>query len=452
MERQPQQPEDPHDSGTTTFALAEPMGERAARPQATLYRVIWRWHFYAGLLVAPVLFVVAITGAMYVFKDELERVIYPNTMFVEPRAETVSLDRQVAAVEAACPGAKADTIEVEGDPTRATSVRVRAGSLRGQRVYVNQHTGEVLGTTSEDSVFRVILDIHRRLLIGTTGRVVVEVVTCWTIVLLVTGLYLWFPRRSTLRGVLLPRLKAHSYTVLRDFHAIAGACLMPVAITMALTGLLYSLVWGSGYGYATSMDGELPAAAIRSVTSPDAPPLSIDLAVAIARAHYPEASFIDVRLPTSPEFAIVARAKLSDTMGSRSQVVLALDRSSGEVLRHQTSERYSMLRWWKTTWNYSLHVGSVLGTPTKVIWLAACLVMAALPVTGMLMWWKRRPEGRTGFPRRIERPVPWWLLGLIGLLGIFLPAVGASVMLILFCEWAFRLIRSISAATGHATT
>ncbi|MCE9565950.1 MAG: PepSY domain-containing protein [Planctomycetes bacterium] len=430
-----------HDGRNAADALEEPMTELTPRPHAGLYRVVWRWHFYAGLLVAPVLFVVAVTGAIYVFKDELERVIYPDTMFVAPQTETVSLDHQVSAVEVAYPGSVADTVEVEDDPTRATSVRVRSGSVGGQRVYVNQYTGEVQGALGEDSVFRVVLDIHRRLLIGTTGRVVVEVVTCWAIVLLVTGLYLWFPRRVTLWGVLVPRLRAHPYTVLRDCHAITGAFLMPVGITIALTGLVYSLVWGSGYTYASATGGTSPTAAFKSVSQPDAPPLSLDRAVAITRAHYPEASFIDVRLPTNPDYAIVARAKLSESTAPRSQIVLALDRSTGEVLNVQSSGQYPALRWWRTTWNYPLHVGSVLGTPTKVIWLVACLVLAALPATGLWMWWKRRPDGRTGLPRRPERRVPWWLLGVIGLLGVFLPAVGASVVLIMGGEWVANRVR-----------
>ncbi len=66
----------------------------------------------------------------------------------------------------------------------------------------------------------------------------------------------------------------------------------------------------------------------------------------------------------------------------------------------------------------------MLGTPTKILWLIACLVLAALPVTGVWMWWKRRPVGKTGFPRRPDTPVPWWLIGVIVLLGILLPVVG----------------------------
>src|SRR5436190_20406712 len=69
-----------------------------------LYRVVWRWHFYAGMIIAPALIVVAATGALYIFKDELEAVIYPGVTYVEPAARRVSYEQQMAAVRAAVPG------------------------------------------------------------------------------------------------------------------------------------------------------------------------------------------------------------------------------------------------------------------------------------------------------------------------------------------------------------
>ncbi|HUE17770.1 MAG TPA: PepSY domain-containing protein, partial [Planctomycetaceae bacterium] len=76
----------------TTSTPSNGLGSGGAPPADTrrfatgdrLYRVIWRWHFYAGMIVAPALIVVAATGALYIFKDELEAVIYPGVTYVEP--------------------------------------------------------------------------------------------------------------------------------------------------------------------------------------------------------------------------------------------------------------------------------------------------------------------------------------------------------------------------------
>ncbi len=130
-------------------------------------------------------------------------------------------------------------------------------------------------------------------------------------------------------------------------------------------------------------------------------------------------------------------------------MVLNLDRSTGDVLATKTSDQFPLLSWWRTTWNYSLHVGSVLGTTTKVIWLIACFVLAMLPALGFWMWWQRRPTGHAGFPRRPERRVPWWLAGVIALFGILLPAAGATILFIGCGELAVcRVLRRQTPATG----
>jgi uncharacterized iron-regulated membrane protein len=398
--------------------------------------------------VGPVLLVVAVTGSLYIFKDELERVIYPDLMFVTPQTATIPLDRQATAVAEAYPGWRVDTVEVEADPTRATSIRIRDQNSQSQRVYVNPHTGMIQGALGDSSFFRVVLAIHRQLFIGTTGRIVVELVTCWTIILLVTGLYLWFPRRrEKVRGVLLPRLSAKPYTVLRDLHSISGALLMPIALTMAGTGLLYTWGWGTLY-QAASAASEGRTEKPRSTSAPNASQLPLDQAVAIVRERAPGASFVDVQIPAASYAPLVARARIGERNGPRNRVVLTLDRSTGDVLSRKTSDQFPLLSWWRTTWNYPLHVGSILGTTTKVIWLVACFVLAMLPVLGFWMWWQRRPEGRTGFPRRPERRVPCLLTGVIAIFALLLPAVGVTILLVGCGEWVARRVWSSRSTAG----
>ena len=118
----------------TTTAADGGLGSGDAPPADTrqsgigdrLYRVVWRWHFYAGMIITPALIVVAATGALYIFKDELEAVIYPGVTYVEPAAERVSYEQQLAAVRAAVPAAhRVVLMQVFTNPKRATSMGVR---------------------------------------------------------------------------------------------------------------------------------------------------------------------------------------------------------------------------------------------------------------------------------------------------------------------------------------
>ena len=102
--------------------VAAPRPSAAPGVRGRLYRVIWHWHFYAGLLVAPVLLVMAFTGGMYVFKAELEAVFYRDLMFVEGHGARCPLEAQLAAAKAGYPADRPLTVVVPADPARATAV------------------------------------------------------------------------------------------------------------------------------------------------------------------------------------------------------------------------------------------------------------------------------------------------------------------------------------------
>ena len=424
------------------------------RQQATLYRVFWRWHFYTGMLIAPILLVIAVTGALYVFKDELERVMYPDVLLITPQSGSVPYEQQIAAAVDAYPGSRASELEVHHDPTRATAVAIRSENRSGRRVYVNPHTGAVQGAIGDGSFFRVVLSLHRTLLVGTIGRIITELATCWTIVTLGMGLYLWWPRRrQTVGGVWLPRLRAKRYTVLRDLHVLAGVYVLPIALTIACTGLVYTFVWGGGYYYARK--AETPAGfpnLAKSAFAPPSSPLSLGEVLAIARQHCRGGTFLCLRYLDKPGEALSVLARGGSGPTTHSFVVI--DRSTGSVMSQGTHGQFPGLYWW-SNWNYSLHVGSVLGLPTKVIWLIACLVLAALPMTGAWMWWTRRPEGQIGLPRRPDVLVPWWVVGCILLFAALLPSVGASILLIFAGEWLVHarpvLAHPAAAGTNQGT-
>ena len=124
------------------------------------------------------------------------------------------------------------------------------GGKKFQFGYVDPR-GRYLGSIEKGGFFDIVLKLHRSLFLGTTGRIVVELTTCWTIVLAATGIYLWWPQKANQAwGVWLPRLRAKPYVVLRDLHTVTGIYVAIVAIVIALTGLIYTYVWGRGFQYA----------------------------------------------------------------------------------------------------------------------------------------------------------------------------------------------------------
>ncbi|HEY2251445.1 MAG TPA: PepSY domain-containing protein [Planctomycetaceae bacterium] len=149
-----------------------PAGARPSSIGDRLYRVVWRWHFYAGMIIAPALIVVAASGALYIFKDELEAVIYPGVTYVEPAAQRASYERQIAAVRAAIPATpRILFLQVFTNPQRATSM---FSAEKAQLVYVDPYRGHYLGAIEKGGFLDIVLKVHRTLFLDTTARIIIE--------------------------------------------------------------------------------------------------------------------------------------------------------------------------------------------------------------------------------------------------------------------------------------
>ncbi|HKX32000.1 MAG TPA: PepSY domain-containing protein [Blastocatellia bacterium] len=417
------------------------------RPEPRLYRVIWRWHFYAGLIVLPVLLIVSVTGGLYVFQAELERVIYPRLMFVEPQAQTVSYDEQVARARASLPaGATIHGFSISQDPTRATSLIAEAGPERYVSVYVDQHTGAVLGQLDYNgSLFGFILNLHRTLLVGATGRVIVELATSWGIILIVTGIYLWWPRRDKpTAGVWWPRIRGKSYVIWRDWHTVPGFYFSLLAFLVMGTGLFFTQLFSLGYQAVVDATRGYPASYTnppKSTRNDGAPKVTVDEIVAIARREQSERRMY-VDFPHTAEDSLTIYAGNYDSPSTVS--FLYLDQYSGKVL--------DTIRWGQLSAAakvqvaaYAIHIGSIYGLPTKILAVLVCVMIVAMSVTGAAMWWVRRPRGRTGFPvKPADATPPKWLIAVICLLGVLMPAAGLSMLLILLGDWLWRRWRNRS--------
>jgi uncharacterized iron-regulated membrane protein len=393
------------------------------------------------MIVAPALIVVAATGALYIFKDELEAVLYPGVTYVEPAAERVSYEKQLAAARAAVP--KPVTIglmQVFANPKRATGFAMAGEKF--QMGYVDPYRGRYLGAIEQGGFFDIVLKLHRTLFVGTTGRIVVELTTCWTIVLATTGMYLWWPRRwNQLWGVWLPRLRRKPYVVLRDLHSVSGIYVAIIAIVISLTGLIYTYAWGGGYQYAAQRSGayDMFSKPMLCKSPPNAKDLPVDRFIEIGHEKMPGKS-LNVWFPRAPNAVYMVFG--SSDYGPGVHEMLFIDRATGEILADRDISQAKTLYWFGS-WNYPLHVGSILGLTSKILWLVTCVVMMTLPVTGVWMWWQRRPTGRLGLPRRVDARRPRWLVAAITATSILLPAVGLSVVVLLVGE---RLVSQLRRA------
>ena len=456
---------------TTAADPATTRPRPAPEPGGRFYRVVWRWHFYAGLIVAPVLLIASLTGAALVFERELKQSLWPQRYVAGSSGEVkLPLRTQIAAARAAAAGAgtggelRLAGISI-GELPRSTTVATfdRPGGGEGEiAVAVDPYAGVVQAVFDEDDdPFHTLLDLHRTLLAGTVGRHVVELATGWTTVLIVSGVYLWWPRKSNagnsgsngsngtgrrVRGTILPRVRAPAYTVLRDLHAIPGALAAVPLLIIFAGGLVFSATNGGILQWHMARTGTMPAVFRDPPKSTPIPGLPPDAALANALdgvdralAMYQRPGWgLESSAPATPDASfglfIVRHAD-----GPVDFDGVAVDQYTGAHLDHfshvNAAPSFDLMRY-----GYALHTGSILGTPTKILAVAVCLALAAATITGVAMWWTRRPPARLGLPARSTAPTRtpraavWTITGL----GVLIPALGASILLILLAEAAAR--------------
>ena len=218
------------------------------------YAGIWRWHFYAGLFVLPFILVLAATGSIYLFKPQIDR-WEEQAYHGLDTAGAVSADRQLAAAIAAWPGARFDHYRLPQYAGDAALIELSLADGTQRDVFVSPQ-GKVLGAV--DPYWRIsktVSRIHGTLLLGDWGDRLVELAASWTIVMILTGLYLWWPRPFALAGMLWPRLALRGRPLLKDLHRVAGFWVAGFVLVMLASGLPWAGTWGSALKWVRTEAG-----------------------------------------------------------------------------------------------------------------------------------------------------------------------------------------------------
>jgi len=145
----------------------------------------------------------------------------------------------VRAHEAMPEGSLATIAAINEDPARSAEFVFRLPGGEKESVYLNPYTGEMLGTLSVEHRFmQVDRMLHRKLLLGKPGELLMELAACWTLVMIGTGIALWWPRETTtLRAALWPRFALKDRALWKNVHAVLGIWLALGALDLGLLHL-----------------------------------------------------------------------------------------------------------------------------------------------------------------------------------------------------------------------
>ncbi|KFA19683.1 hypothetical protein A11G_0107045 [Xanthomonas vasicola pv. musacearum NCPPB 4392] len=208
------------------------------------YRAVWRWHFYAGLLVLPFIIWLAVTGAAFLYQDAIDRSVHHDLKVVPVGHARVPAQQLVAAAQQRYAGRLFVYTTPKQVDASAEIGLVDAHGVR-QVVYVDPYRARVLGALPEHGTLSwTIRRLHSLALVGPYAPGLIEMAGGWAIVLVLTGVYLWWPRGRR-GGVISVRGKPKQRLFWRDLHAVTGAGVGAILLLLALTGMPWSWLWGA---------------------------------------------------------------------------------------------------------------------------------------------------------------------------------------------------------------
>lgn len=364
-------------------------------------------HLWLGLITGLVVFVVSITGCVYVFVDELKATFYKERLFVEPTGQPVKpLSEMLAnAKQSLGPAYRISRLDIHPASNRSWVFRALETDPDGighlgyyryyYRIYVNPYSGEVIHV--EDATtefFQLILDAHMRLLLGQKiGHPIVSYSVLIFGFMLISGLILWWPKKWT-KKVLLQGLKvkwkASFKRVNYDMHNVLGFYVLIPALALAITGLVFSFTWVDQSLYFLFSGGQTKVARNIPKSAPQLKPSPVPLNCALVDVlqKHTSADMISIRFNENPEapYDFQIRKVKSRTYHFEWSYY---DRNSAQLLYSYGTDDLNTAEKVRAM-NFDLHVGSFMGMPGKILAFLASLICASLPITGFFIWYNRK--------------------------------------------------------------
>ncbi len=425
-----------------------------ATSDGSLYRAIWRWHFYAGLLVLPFMVWLALTGGVYLFKDEINGLLYSDVRTVAPSDRATRPASEIVASAGDALGANAIAYIPPMAADRSAQIRVETGEGERRVVYVDPYSGTVLGDQADGKfagspLMLLVRKLHSLAYFGEYPSRIIEAVGGFALVLVVTGLYLWWPRGRS-GGVVTLRGKPGRRLFWRDLHAVSGAFAGVLIFFLAISGLPWSGFWGNnvneyanqaGWGYPSGYWENIPVSTVPmkeamtetswslenrpmpASTPTSAETIGLDEAVAIFTERGIAPGYV-VDFPGDETGVFSASVYPDEIAGER---IIHLDQYSGEVLFDAGFADLGAVGQ-AIEWGISVHMGQEFGLANQLLMLATCLAIIVMSVSAVLMWWKRRPQGRLGVPPYPENKRVYaalWSIAIV--IGLAFPITGLAI-------------------------
>lgn len=351
-------------------------------------------HLWLGLLSGIVVFIMASTGCIYVFQDEIKDVVYEwrhieaqNKSFVAPSVVFENIKKKYPETEA--------NMVVYQNASRPISVYVIISDIP-YNIYLNPYTGDITHIENLDADFFMIVEgLHRFLLLPEAiGKQVTGISTILFLVMLITGLILWWPKkmRNAAQNFKIKwraKWRRRNY----DWHRATGFYMILPAIVIAITGLSFSYEWMHDglFTLGNFINNEELVTVVPDFekNGKTSTLKAVDLAFVQTQDLAAESGMYFVW--NQGEGLPILTGAYPESLQFDHQSNFYFDALSGELLINQNySNKSPGLKLQEM--NYGLHTGQFFNLTGKIVVFFVSFFIASLPVSGILIWYGRRKK------------------------------------------------------------
>ncbi|WP_291119967.1 PepSY-associated TM helix domain-containing protein [Empedobacter sp. UBA7248] len=393
--------------------------QKSSKKGGKLKKIFGKLHLWFGLFIGSIIFIVSITGALYVFKDEFENiarkdVIYHQEKDIEHKNVIPIRQLEKLVDEQTKEKYPIHWVNIPLDKNMSYMFYWYEHDVNAwnyfdefpiyKQAYVNPYTGKVLRVYDEkNGFFNIVKIIHWSFLLKQSwGSYVVGIPVIIFIFMLISGIVLWWPKnkaakkqRFWFRWKNIKNWKRKNY----DLHNILGFYSSIFALIFSITGLFYAFFFVQAAIYVIFSGGNTtyPDFSHIKTTAPIElrTESTLDKVIETVKTRYPNSYGFSIDLGHEhmddhehPNFEVYVAHKKQVYYSSSS---LIFDENSGKLL-HTHDPKDKNFGEKVIGANYDIHVGSILGLPTKILAFIVSLICASLPVTGFMIWWGRRKK------------------------------------------------------------
>jgi uncharacterized iron-regulated membrane protein len=216
------------------------------------------------------------------------------------------------------------------------------------------------------------------------------------VIVALSGFCLWLPanfrnKKAWTNGFLI-RFRKGKNQFIKDIHKTLGFYALIPVLLMALTGLTWSFQWYRNGVRTIFNDQFVQSPPIKSPPKyPNAQRLPLKFFAKKADELIEQKGSRTFSIPEqqdSPIIIVDIVERWRGTLNLESAERIYFDQYTGEVLQIErlkdlpAGTKFVLLF-------YALHVGSIFGLPSKIIYFIACLIATTLPITGVMIWWRK---------------------------------------------------------------